>query len=250
VGRYLAALRAEGVSARTCNRHRVLLVSFGTWCVKSGRLASNPLRALPVLDAERDRRYERRPLTEAELRALLEVAEARGPARIAWYLGAALAGLRRGDLERMRWADLDLGARTLTIRQGKAKRVDVLPLAPELAEAFERLRAQAPVLPSALVFPRVSCKAVRADFEAAGIPREDEAGRRADLHSLRGTFASWLARRALRPRCCADCCAIGRSRPRNGTTSRCACPITPGPWDPCPGWAHRSSRSAPRARRV
>jgi integrase len=60
--------------------------------------------------------------------------------RAAWYLGAAFAGLRKGDLTRLRWADISFEDGTITISQGKAKRDDVIPLHPQLAEELQRIR--------------------------------------------------------------------------------------------------------------
>jgi len=76
------------------------------------------LELLPKLDEHRDRRRIRRPLTDEELARLLAVAEERG--RRAWYLTAALAGLRRSELIRLTWASVDLEGGVLTIRDGKA----------------------------------------------------------------------------------------------------------------------------------
>ncbi len=49
-----------------------------------------------------------------------------------WYLAAALAGLRKGDLQRLRWPDIDLEAGTIAITEGKAKRSDLIPIHPNL----------------------------------------------------------------------------------------------------------------------
>lgn len=54
---------------------------------------------VPKQDEARDRRRVRRPLTDDEMTRLLAVARERG--RDAWYLAAALAGLRKGDMQRL-----------------------------------------------------------------------------------------------------------------------------------------------------
>jgi len=194
----LASLRLAGSSARTINHRRSSVLVFANWCVTTGRLEANPLGRLSKLDESRDRRRVRRPLTEDELTRLMAVAEARG--RKAWYLLAALAGLRRSDLVRLTWSDVDLEEPALTIRDGKAKREDRLPIHPELLEELRRIRP-AMVLPKARVFPTAVMNRTRQeDFKRAKISLlPDEQGRVADLHSLRGTLGTRIAREGIAP---------------------------------------------------
>ena len=175
-------------------------------------LAYAPARA----DAPRLKRYQYR---------LLDVAESRG--RKAWYLAAALAGLRRGDLKRLTWADVDFAEGSITISDGKAKRTDIIPMHPQLAGEL-KLRLDAnPALPTAKVFPRVVADlTVRKDLLRAGLAREelmldanrkpimvgkrhprpkthivtdDAEGRVVDLHSLRTTLGTNLPRSGVAP---------------------------------------------------
>src|SRR5688572_10755670 len=106
----------------------------------------------------------------------MAVAEGRG--RKTWYLLAALAGLRRSDLIRLTWGDVDLDDAVLTIRDGKAKREDRLPIHPELLEELRRIRPST-VLPLARVFPTaVTNRTRQEDFKRAKIPlKPDEQGR-------------------------------------------------------------------------
>ena len=122
--------------------------------------------------------------------------------RTVWYLAAALAGLRRGDLVRLRWSSVDLADGTITITDGKARRTDLLPIHPQLAEALEAIRPRRmtpQALAQAKVFPHaVTNRTVAADFERAGIAPDAE-GRIADLHALRTTLGTNLARRGVTP---------------------------------------------------
>ena len=196
--RYLTKLRDQGASARTVNFARQIAVAFASWCVKTGRLANNHLSVAPKLDESRDRRVVRRPLTDDELARLLDVARAHG--RAAWYLTAALAGLRKGDLQRLTWADVDFNANAITIRHGKAKREDTVPLHPQLAAVLNHRKAEAMATPTAQVFPQtVTDRTRRRDFERAGIPAVDDQGRTADLHALRTWLGTQLARRGVAP---------------------------------------------------
>ena len=196
----LRRMKANGLSNRTVNFHRQCVVGFLNWCVTTGRIELNPLRIVPRLDQSRDRRRVRRDVSDDELARLMVVARKRG--RLCWYLAAYLAGLRRSELMKLRWADVDLEARTLVVPDGKAKREDVLPVHPQLAAELEQLRPPE-AHPRDLVFPDpISNKQRRRDFQEAGIPLVDEAGRFADLHSLRSSLATRLARQGVSPQIC------------------------------------------------
>jgi len=218
---HMQALRDRGLSASTANHCREHASSFMVWCVRTGRTESNPIAHVGKLDVARDRRHVRRALTGDELARLFAVAEERG--RLAWYAGAYFAGLRRGDLERLKWADIDFDAGTITISEGKAKRTDVLPLHPRLAEILRAWKREHPALPIAKVFPHsVTNRTQQKDYLRAGLAREeivtdadgepvmigkgrrarqktrivteDAEGRKLDLHALRTTLATDLAR--------------------------------------------------------
>lgn len=226
--KHLWRMQADGLSARTVNFARQTAVAFMSWCVKTGRVELNALKVVPKLDERKDRRWVRRPLTDAELARLLDVADSRG--RRAWYLSAALAGLRRGDLKRLTWADVNFVEGSITIRNGKAKREDVLPMHPQLAAELRKRLGANPALPTAKVFPRVVTDlTVRKDLLRAGLAREeplldangnpimvgkrnprpkthivtdDAEGRVLDLHSLRTTLGTNLARKRRGPAAC------------------------------------------------
>jgi len=204
-------------SARLRNFRRQAAVALMSWCQKQGRVRSNPLKTVPTLDERNDRRRVRRALDDNELARLIAVARERDAAlnadadfverygqsrRTAWYLAAALAGLRRGDLVRLRWSSVDLANGTITITDGKARRTDVLPIHPQLAEALDEIRPRRmtpQALAQAKVFPHaVTSRTVAADFERAGIAPDAE-GRIADLHALRTTLGTNLARRGVTP---------------------------------------------------
>ncbi|MBL8800348.1 MAG: tyrosine-type recombinase/integrase [Planctomycetes bacterium] len=197
VERALASLTLDGKAARTVNTRRESLRAFGNWCRKTSRVDSNPLALLPKLDEHRDRRRIRRPLTDDELARLLDVAGQRG--RRAWYLTAALAGLRRSELIRLTWASVNFEDGVLTIRDGKAKREDLVPLHPELLEELKRIYPPN-ALPSTRVFPEEVTNRTRTeDFKRAGIELLDKQGRVADLHGLRATLGTRLARAGVAP---------------------------------------------------
>ena len=195
VTRALDGLRAKGRAARTVNHHGGRVKAFLRWCERTGRIASSPLQNLPKLNQTRNRRRVRRALTDEELARLFGVADERG--RGLWYRMAFFAGLRRSDLRRLRWGDVDLERGAITISRGKAKRVDEVPIHAELRVALVQA---GPGHPGARVFPgAVTNVTRRKDFERAGIALVDEEGRHADLHALRSSLHTRLAREGVPP---------------------------------------------------
>jgi integrase len=94
----------------------------------------------------------------------------------------------------MRWGDVDLETSTLVIPDGKARREDRVPIHPQLTESLRRERPRL-ATPAAKVFDSVVTDRTRQkDFERAGIPLQDEQGRVVDLHALRTTLGTRLAR--------------------------------------------------------
>ncbi len=206
------------------------------WCVKRGRISSHMLADLRKEDESQDRRRIRRPLTDDELARLLAAAPKE---RQAFYLAAALAGLRRGDMRGIAWGNVDLPGATLTIPAavGKAMREDVIPLHPQLTAALAAMRPPF-AGPADKVWPRFPTNVTRLkDFLRAGLARTvytgpdgaelslaqaqalrkasrkagqrspvrvriittDPEGRVIDLHALRTTLGTQLARAGTAP---------------------------------------------------
>jgi integrase len=87
-------------------------------------MALIPQNAAEAVKSPQVRREEMRPLTPAQVKALLEAA--RGDRLEALYLLAVTTGLRQGELLGLKWEDVDLGAgklqvcRTLATAKGYA----------------------------------------------------------------------------------------------------------------------------------
>lgn len=198
----------NGVSAQTSNGYLQAIREFLGWAVRSGLIAEDPLRVLRPMNAQLDRRRERRALTADELRALLAATETAPPfrsitghQRAILYRVAAETGLRLGELRTLVVADLDLAdlARaSIRVRAPNAKnrREARLPLRPATAKALKEYIGQA--LPMTRAFELFrwwpAAAVLRDDLALAGIAFRDEAGRVVDFHSLRVTFATNLAR--------------------------------------------------------
>jgi integrase len=209
-----------GSSVRTANLVTDRLRAMLTWAVRVGLVGSNPLTALPRLpENEATKRYRRRALSDAEIEALLQAArddDLRTRRRISQLpLWTALleTGARYGELVRVSWADVDFERALLTLRatNTKSRKERSIPLLGVLVSELRALQPQhgsvlgRPLRPSDLVFrspdgcawPRHSVNVTRMLhrlLEAAEIDRLDPQGKKIDVHAMRHSFASRLAR--------------------------------------------------------
>lgn len=120
-------------------------------------------------------------------------------------------GARWGELTAARWADFQDGCIRLRAETTKSKKQRVIPLLDAVAADLQSLRAVHEQLlgrpPEAgeFIFLGPRGRPVRQSYRRAlyrfrdllaeaGVPGEDELGRRIDIHALRHTFASELGR--------------------------------------------------------
>ena len=193
-------LRDEGLAASTLNGHTTAVKSFARWLSTTHRLPADPLRGVGMLNAAADRRRVRRVLERDEVLAVLAAAEGgptrrgvTGPERAMAYRVAAGTGLRVSELLSLTPARFDLNpagpAVTVAAGYSKRRREDVLPLAPELAGRLRAWLAGRPPRTRLWTFRGdAAADLLRGDLEAAGVAYEDEDGRVADFHALRGLF--------------------------------------------------------------
>ena len=211
------------------NRRRQALRQFGRWLVLSRRIAFDPFQVLPSLNEALDRKRIRRALTAQEVSALISAARSRplenardhrvnkgvtpaeenrltqlGETRALIYAMAVGTGLRRGELSRLRWCDVDLEAGLITVPAASAKssREQVVDLHPSLAETLRALwpadeDLASPIIPKGK-FP--TNRTFRRDLEAAEIDPGEPDGGVVDFHSLRKTFVTWCTANKEHPR--------------------------------------------------
>lgn len=115
-------------------------------------------------------------------------------------------GLRLGELQRLEWPDVDLTYAMLTVRdEAHRKPGGKVPLNNTALKIFKKRHDARQIAPSMnMVFPPIDGCTARTNFSHAfkalvdsiglndGI-RPDDRARRIVFHSLRHTFASWLA---------------------------------------------------------
>ncbi len=242
---WLRALKDRGLAARTVNKRLQALRQFARWALVNRRLPWDPFVSLRPLNERVDRRLVRRALAPDEMARLLAAAESRplaektaerihkgvtprervkllalGRVRALVYSLAAGTGLRRGELQRLRWGDVDLEKRMVYVpaASAKSKRDQSVPLRTDLARA---LTAHKPTdaevgdpvftdgdFPTLRTFKR-DCVAAglgtstRADGASRGCETydlEDGSGRTLDFHCLRVSFVSNLVAAGVHPR--------------------------------------------------
>lgn len=219
---------STGLSHRTANLRVDRLRAMLRWAQANGVIAQDPLAGLKRLPEGTDhQRYRRRALSEDEIARFLDAAAAddersrlkadrKGLKRvpqIPTWLCLLETGVRYGEMRQTRWGDVDLQRRVLVVRaeSAKSRRQRVIPLREEMAERLRELRVhhqdvlrRIPTVhdavflsPTGEPWKRPTTNLMRIFdrvIRAAGIPKRDAEGRKLDLHALRHTFGSRLAR--------------------------------------------------------
>ena len=235
IAKWMIQQAAEGdMSGRTINTYRAAMMAFVRWLVAEERLAVNPLEELLTAD-ETEKKRTRRSLEEEEVGRLLEVARNRplrdamtirsgkrkgqlaakvrpevrerlvslGYERALMYKCMIYTGLRRNELATLTVQDLNLDAEhpfvRLTAKNSINAFVDDISLRGDLAVELRKWISCK--LPSTRVFtvPRDLRKILYRDLKKTGIPRVDDQGRQIDVHALRHTCGTQLARAGVSP---------------------------------------------------
>lgn len=118
---WLAALHERALAHNTLANYQYHARSFYEWASTAGYIPDNPTAGLKRVN---NRRGLPRPVTEAELAAVLEIAE---PLRTAVVL-AAFAGLRRAEITKCRREHIT--EETITVPSGKGGEPGAVPCHP------------------------------------------------------------------------------------------------------------------------
>jgi integrase len=152
----------RGTGARTFNAAATAWRAFGRWCVRSNRLAANPLAGIGSRNTEGDRRRVRRDVATDELARIIDAATRSATVTVAkrvrnakeelrtvavrmtyperaWaYRIAAGTGFRAGEVASLTPESFDLDGDTPSViveaAYSKRKRRDVQPIRPDLAD--------------------------------------------------------------------------------------------------------------------
>lgn len=184
------------LAAKTLHNHLTLLISMLNLAVELGWLAAAPRIKKPKL-VEED--YPWLKSTD-QIAALLTAAREEDPGVMELYAAAVYTGMRAGELLGLRWDDVDLEGRLITVKRsfdkptktGAIRHVPILdPLLPVLRAWKVRCWSAEWVFPSktgTMLQPsaRVLQETLRRCQERIGVVEAD----RITFHDLRHTFAS------------------------------------------------------------
>ena len=180
------------LSGKTLNEYLSGLNVFLNWLYNRKMISENPLKVVKRVDTRRDQKKKRRAFTIEELKRLVAVASPRSRAA---YLLAAYNGLRRGEILKLEWSDLNLDCENpyITLRAAITKNAESSnsPLRKDVAEALKAIRPDNVQGKVFKTLPRLH-RMVAKDWKAANIEFIDKDGRRADFHSLRKTLCTML----------------------------------------------------------
>jgi len=205
----LLARQERGAAVSTAGYYAREIKAFTRWLARRRRIPDDPLADLPGATLLSGHRHDRRPLSEGELRRLLDAARGSdrtyrgltGRDRRTLYLTAAITGYRASELAALRPADFDLDAAppsvTLTGERTKNGQTAEQPLPSDAAEALRDYLSGRPA--DAFVWPGTwpdrAAEMLRYDLDAAGIAPVSEGPDGllfVDFHSLRHSFVSLL----------------------------------------------------------
>lgn len=197
---FVAWLSGLGRAAKTRKEYQTSANAWLNWLVKTEQATRNPLAKLDKVETRGKQVRETRSLSREEIDRLLAVAGERRPL----YLFMLYTGLRKGEVEALRWSDLhDLGGSRpyvlVRVETAKGKKKRPVPLHPVLAAELRTMRERwvarcvavgHQVDSGARVFgyflPRAAV--LRRDLAKAGISYRDGTGRVLHFHALRKTF--------------------------------------------------------------
>lgn len=194
VVRIMDDLIASGTPYRA-NRALSAIKKLFAWALDRGMIDVHPVAGLSPLHTETPRE---RILTDTELEALMNAADAEGYPFGALFKVLALTGQRRGEVSGMRWSEVDLDRAIWTIpaARSKNKQSHDVPLSPQVLSI---LQSAPRFFGSDFVFTTTGRTAV-SGFGRVKDRVDDAVGARDwRTHDLRRTAASGMARLSIPP---------------------------------------------------
>ena len=174
------------MSISTANRYRAYVKRLFNWAVDMGYLTSTPMAALRMVKEEQKLPE---PLTDEEVEKLIAHSSGRLQALV---IVAVDTGLRRSELFRLKWSDVDFKDKSLRILQTKTKKPRVIPMTNRVQETLTSIKHEDRKKKlTARVFPFTDVKkGLHGASERAGIGHVHP-------HRFRHTFATRLRDRGV-----------------------------------------------------
>ena len=175
--------RKETVKSSTVNRALVILSSMLNRAIDWGKAKNNPMQRVKLLKINNQRlRY----LEKVEIQNLLNVSSPKLNAIITLALNT---GLRKGEIEKLKWDDVDLRKNTICLLEQKNGSKSYIPIN---GPARQVLMTHRRCINSPFVFCKNNGESynVRKSFETA---LKKSGILNASFHTLRHTFGSYLA---------------------------------------------------------
>jgi integrase len=113
-------LQRQELAPATVNRYLALLRTILNYAVTAGYLQASPIRRFPRGAYLLPERHEKRSppvASNQQAASLLQAMRARSPEWFAMFAFLLLTGARRGEAAGLRWEDVDLSRRLVTIRR-------------------------------------------------------------------------------------------------------------------------------------
>lgn len=200
-GRYFAGLDADGqnimkakgrpLAPATINRYQAALSAVLTWSQRRRIAPKNWQNPCRHVELKPEKNEIVRFLSDAERKALLRACKASvWPRLYVLVMMGLTTGARRGELEALRWRDVDLERAEASVLRSKNGDKKVLPLVPVVVEELRRFKGA----PGTLLFPSRRRPDVAFNFTPAWHKAlKDAAVKNFRLHDLRHSCASALA---------------------------------------------------------
>jgi len=196
----------EGVDGkRSINLEINTLGSVMTWALKQGMISKHPFKdGAHSIASYHLKVDEKTPtvLTREEVTAMNNAFKD-NPHGLTVFMGYLLTGMRKGELAGLTWDMVDLSAGVIRFTTPKTGKPRVIPIPLPFQALLRRMRKEWPGKKSWKLRKPEQMKFVYCDWEGKSyavnigrlIPRvaEQLGLRRVHLHSLRHTYATWLA---------------------------------------------------------
>ena len=207
IERWIAdGIKTKVRSLRTINTYVASMKLFTQYLTDIEILPSNPLKPIRKLNQELDRRKIRRAMTAEEVERFLHATATRkcrkkekAKEQVLIYRLLLGTGLRSTELSLLTPNQIDFEHCRLTIEAAKTKnkKADMLPMRSDLVQSLKDWVETHGIQSTERIF-HYNRDSIRrsfyGDLKAAGIERKDPDGRSIDVHSLRKTFGTMLAR--------------------------------------------------------